>query len=37
VIGPDGRRIDKGEASVTGKDLHIPVRADVPRGTYLVS
>jgi copper transport protein len=37
VIGPDGKNIDKGEITVTGDDVHIPVRTDVPRGTYLVS
>ena len=36
VTGPDGKRIDKGEITVTGDDLHIPVRTDVPRGTFLV-
>jgi copper transport protein len=37
VLGPDGRRVDKGSPSVVGNDLRIPVRTDVPRGTYLVS
>jgi copper transport protein len=37
VTGPDGKRVDKSEPQITGNDLHIPVRVDVPRGTYLVS
>src|SRR2546421_1147140 len=37
VIGPDGKRIDKGDPTVSGDDLRVPVRTDVPRGTYLVS
>jgi copper transport protein len=37
VIGPDGRTIDKGGATVAGRDVRIPVRTDVPKGTYLVS
>jgi copper transport protein len=37
VVGPDGKRIDQGAVTVSGADLHIPVRASVPRGTYLVS
>jgi copper transport protein len=37
VAGPGGKRIDNGEITVTGDDVRIPVRTDVPRGTYLVS
>lgn len=37
VIGPDGKRVDRGDPSVVGDDLRIPVRTDVTRGTYLVS
>jgi copper transport protein len=37
VVGPDGRRVDQGQSRVTDRDLHIPVRTDVPRGTFLVS
>ena len=37
VIGPDGKRIDRGSPQATGNDLRIPVRTDVPPGTYLVS
>jgi copper transport protein len=37
VVGPDGKRVDKNEPRVTGNDLRIPVRTDVPRGTFLVS
>jgi len=37
VVGPDGKRIDKNDPVVSGNDLHIPVRVDVPRGTFLVS
>jgi len=37
VVGPDGKRVDKSEASINGNELHVPVRIDVPRGTYLVS
>lgn len=37
VIGPDGKRIDRDSPQVTGNDLRIPVRTNVPPGTYLVS
>jgi copper transport protein len=37
VVGPDGKRVDRNSPRVTGDDLHIPVRTDVPRGTFLVS
>jgi copper transport protein len=37
VVGPDGKNIDTGEPTVTKTELHIPVRTDAPRGTYLVS
>jgi len=37
VIAPDGKRIDSGNPRVQGGDLHIPVRTNVPGGTYLVS
>jgi copper transport protein len=37
VKGPDGKPADRGQPTVTGDSLHIPVRTDVPRGTYLVS
>ncbi len=37
VVSPDGKQIDRGEPTVDGRDVHIPVKTDVPRGTYLVS
>lgn len=37
VIAPDGKRIDSGNPRVQGDDMHIPVRTNVPGGTYLVS
>jgi copper transport protein len=37
VKGPDGKSVEKGQPTVTGTSLHVPVRTDVPRGTYLVS
>ncbi|MEV4756414.1 copper resistance protein CopC [Micromonospora sp. NPDC049559] len=38
VIAPDGERIDRGEETVRGTTLRIPLRrADRPLGTYLVS
>ncbi len=37
VIDPDGKKINNGTPRVSGDDLHIPVRTDGPRGTYLVS
>jgi copper transport protein len=37
VIGPDGKRVDRGDPTTTGDDVRIPVRTDVARGTYLVS
>ena len=37
VIAPDGKRIDSGSPRVQGDDMHIPVRTNVPGGTYLVS
>jgi putative copper export protein/methionine-rich copper-binding protein CopC len=37
VLGPDGRRIDKRQARVSRDQVLVPVRTDVPRGTYLVS
>jgi copper transport protein len=37
VIGPDGKRVDKGDPTTVGDDVRIPVRTDVARGTYLVS
>jgi copper transport protein len=36
VIGPDGNRVDRGSPKVTGDDLHIPLRSDGDRGTYVV-
>jgi copper transport protein len=37
VIGPDDTRADQGDPTRHGKAVAIPLRADVPRGTYLVS
>jgi putative copper export protein/methionine-rich copper-binding protein CopC len=37
VIAPDGKRIDSGNPRVQGDDMHIPLRTNVPGGTYLVS
>jgi copper transport protein len=37
VIGPTGKRIDAGKPTVERKDVRIPVRTNVPEGTYLVS
>ena len=37
VIAPDGKRIDSGNPRVQGDNMHIPVRTNVPGGTYLVS
>ncbi|HEU0241632.1 MAG TPA: copper resistance protein CopC [Micromonosporaceae bacterium] len=37
VISPEGKRIESGPPRVVGDDMHIPVRTDVPGGTYLVS
>ena len=37
VIGPDGRRIDRGKPTFNGPLVTIPVDQNVPRGTYLVS
>jgi copper transport protein len=37
VISPQSKDIATGQATVAGRVLHIPVRTDVPRGTYLVS
>jgi copper transport protein len=37
VIAPDGSRADTGEPSVRGNNVIIPLRADGPRGTYLVT
>jgi copper transport protein len=37
VIAPNGKRVDKGNPTVNGDSLHIPVSTDVPRGTYLVT
>jgi len=37
VTAPDGTRADKGEASTDGAVLRIPLRGDLPIGTYLVS
>ncbi|HKD96835.1 MAG TPA: copper resistance protein CopC, partial [Micromonosporaceae bacterium] len=37
VIDPQGKRIGDGDPRAVGSDLHIPVRTDVPSGTYLVS
>jgi copper transport protein len=36
VIGPDGKRYDKGTATVNGSDLDIPLRSGAPHGTYVV-
>ncbi|MEN3305991.1 MAG: copper transport protein [Micromonosporaceae bacterium] len=37
VISPQSTDIANGQVTVAGRVLHIPVRSDVPRGTYLVS
>lgn len=37
VIGPDGQRVDRGEPSVSGAELTIPLEPVTARGTYLVS
>ncbi|HKT01656.1 MAG TPA: copper resistance protein CopC [Rugosimonospora sp.] len=37
VISPQSKDIESGQPSVSGAVLRIPVRADVPHGTYLVS
>ncbi len=36
VIGPDGRRVDRGTPTVRGDDLHIPLRSGGQQGTYVV-
>jgi copper transport protein len=36
VIGPDGTRVDRGSPTISGDDMHIPLRADTQRGTYVV-
>ena len=37
VIGPDGKRVDVGEPSVSGGTVTVTLRPGGPRGTYLVS
>jgi copper transport protein len=37
VISPDSKDISTGKPTVAGSVLRIPVRTDVPHGTYLVS
>jgi copper transport protein len=37
ALGPDGKRVDKGEATIRGSELHVPLRSTTIRGTYLVS
>jgi copper transport protein len=37
VIAPDGKRADSGGASTRDRDLRIPLRAGIARGSYLVS
>jgi copper transport protein len=38
VIGPDGKRITAGAATIAGSAMTVPLRAaDNPRGTYLIS
>ncbi|WP_018348146.1 copper resistance CopC/CopD family protein [Longispora albida] len=37
IIGPDGRRAERGEPKVTGAEVVIGLREDPPRGTYLVT
>src|SRR5215475_13358519 len=34
VISPEGKRIDSGEPRVQGVNMYIPVRTNVPGGTY---
>jgi copper transport protein len=36
VIGPGGERADRGSPKVIGDDLHIALRSDTKRGTYVV-
>jgi copper transport protein len=36
VIGPDGKRADRGTPTVRGDDLHIPLRGGGQQGTYVV-
>ncbi|GIH12909.1 copper resistance CopC/CopD family protein [Rugosimonospora africana] len=36
VIGPDGKRADRGNPTISGDDLHIPLRSETQRGTYVV-
>jgi copper transport protein len=37
AVGPDGKRVDSGEATIRGSELHVPLRSTTARGTYLVS
>ncbi|MEV6524926.1 copper resistance protein CopC [Longispora sp. NPDC051575] len=37
IIGPDGKRADRGEPAVDGAQVSIPLREGAGRGTYLVS
>src|SRR5690606_29173364 len=37
VLAPDGTRADSGAPVARDSELSIPMRTDVPRGTYLVS
>ena len=37
MIGPDGKRIDRGRPKFEGSMVTITVDQNVPRGTYLVS
>jgi copper transport protein len=37
VVGPDGSRADQERPVVNGTTLHIPLRPNLPIGTYLVS
>ncbi|SDX93058.1 copper transport protein [Micromonospora pattaloongensis] len=37
VIGPDGKRVDRGEPAFNGTTVTITVDQGAPRGTYLVS
>ncbi|GAA5183088.1 copper resistance protein CopC [Rugosimonospora acidiphila] len=36
VIGPDGKRVDRGNPTISGDDMHVPLRGDTQRGTYVV-
>ncbi|MGC9671018.1 copper resistance CopC/CopD family protein [Planosporangium sp. 12N6] len=37
IIGPDGRRVERGEPSTEGTRLRIPMKQTTDRGSYLIS